>query len=350
MSVEIAVAILALLIAAAGLTRAWRKRSRTPDDAYILQRLPDIAGAVDDLGHWLSVSPAVERILGHRSETLVGRLWMDDVHPDDMALMLERGDTGAPQVLRIKHRDGQWVWMEWHLSAPSRFGSDNICRIVAARDITTRKQAELAQIQAHARLAQQASIDGLTGLFNRSHIQAMLDRECLRARRSGHPLCVLLIDVDHFKPLNDYYGHPHGDLCLTAVARCLNSALLRPADVVGRYGGEEFMVLLPDTDARGMEIVAEKIRQAVQDMAQPHSASPFGHITVSVGGIHVMAPVQNDPTRYISLADNALYRAKRLGRNRVVCASCHGLAEDSPVNPASEPPPSGSKNIALASN
>lgn len=313
----------AIILFVAGALVAYRKTRRPHAHLShaLLANTPDIIAGLSSSGQWLYASPAITHTLGWTPEETIGLAFNEWVHPDDAPLLALPGDSIQLDTLRLRHKLGHWVWVEAHGVPAVDPRSPELFWVMCVRDITARRNAEIVQIQAHARLAQQASIDGLTGLFNRGHILAMLEKECARSRRSLESLCVLLIDIDHFKPLNDYFGHQHGDSCLKSVADCLGQAVLRPADAVGRYGGEEFMVLLPDTDARGMMNVAEKIRQAVEDLRQPHPASPFKHVTVSVGGVHIPAVASADPSRYIGLADSALYRAKRMGRNRVVCST-----------------------------
>jgi diguanylate cyclase (GGDEF)-like protein len=187
------------------------------------------------------------------------------------------------------------------------------------RNISERKSIEIAQARSNARLAEQAAMDSLTGVFNRRHIMLALEKEAARARRNGHPLCVLLIDVDHFKPFNEHYGHTQGDVCLRDIARQISASLQRPADTVGRHGGKEFLVLLPETDARGMRQVAEKIRRNVVDMRIAHAVSPSRIVTVSVGGVYLRASTVQSADVYVEMATTALAEAKRRGRDCVIC-------------------------------
>jgi diguanylate cyclase (GGDEF)-like protein len=159
--------------------------------------------------------------------------------------------------------------------------------------------------------------DGLTGLHNRRHVLGELgelDREISRHRRTGAPLSILLMDIDHFKTINDTAGHLAGDAVLVAVAACLK-AQLRSCDLAARYGGEEFLAVLPETDAEGARLAAERIRSAIA--AMPLAALDDRRITISIGcgSFPGVSPLTADER--IRLVDEALYRAKESGRNRV---------------------------------
>ncbi|MFO0611629.1 MAG: diguanylate cyclase [Polyangiaceae bacterium] len=169
-----------------------------------------------------------------------------------------------------------------------------------------------------------ASIDPLTGIANRRAFVQAMSAEISRSRRYDHPVSILLLDVDHFKSVNDLHGHIVGDHVLALVGASLSQALRR-TDVAGRWGGEEFAVLLPHTDATGAETVAERLREAVAGSARtiPGPAGSVAAqipITVSVG-VACLEPNESWET-LLGRADHAMYRAKRLGRNRVVVA--HG--------------------------
>lgn len=163
------------------------------------------------------------------------------------------------------------------------------------------------------RVLAMAATDGLTGVANRRTFEDLLARSYTRAARSGVPLSLVMIDLDHFKALNDQYGHQVGDATLKRVAPALVAAC-RPGDVVARYGGEEFAVLLPDTDQRDVAVVAERLRAAVAALAQDPA------ITASIGAASF--PVHAaDATELVKAADDALYDSKRTGRNRVTVAA-----------------------------
>jgi diguanylate cyclase (GGDEF)-like protein len=166
-----------------------------------------------------------------------------------------------------------------------------------------------------ARLARQ---DALTGLANRRSFDERLVQEWERSQRGRHELALIFIDVDHFKLYNDTYGHSAGDDCLAAVAGAIHSGMFRPADLASRYGGEEFVVLLPETTAQGAREVAERIQEAVDALNMPHAASPTaGHVTISIG-LTSCVPQSGLAQALVDAADSALYQAKHAGRHRIV--------------------------------
>ncbi len=176
-----------------------------------------------------------------------------------------------------------------------------------------------ALVEANERLAQLAVTDGLTGLYNHRYLCEQLVLEVERSLRTRLPLATLMIDVDHFKLYNDRYGHPAGDEVLRTVARLLTDER-RVTDVVARYGGEEFALLLVDADAAVAATLAERLRARVAAFRFPgDDEDGHRHITISIG-VAVCPADAATPDALLKLADDALYRAKEGGRNRVVLA------------------------------
>ncbi len=162
--------------------------------------------------------------------------------------------------------------------------------------------------------------DGLTEIPNRRYFDRKLEQEWSRQSRHQGPLSLLMLDIDHFKPYNDHYGHGAGDECLRRVAQALAQVPSRSADLVARYGGEEFVALLPETDATGARQVAEQMRAAIHALAIPHAYSPVAdHITLSIGAsTHGPQQPATDAEALKQSADQALYQAKEQGRDRLV--------------------------------
>lgn len=170
---------------------------------------------------------------------------------------------------------------------------------------------------ANARLELLSRRDELTGVANRRQLRETLEEEWSRARRRGHHLAFVLLDLDRFKDLNDALGHREGDECLRRVGRFLDQAVQRRGDLVARYGGEEFALVLPDTDLEGARALAEQLRQGLEALDLPHPATPAGRVSASFG-VSAHAPrVEERVERLVDAADRALYRAKSEGRNCV---------------------------------
>ena len=178
-------------------------------------------------------------------------------------------------------------------------------------------------------------VDGLTGVSNRRQLDTHLASEVRRASRYGTSLAVLLIDADHFKRFNDRYGHLEGDTCLRRLASCLSGFVRRPGDLVARFGGEEFVMVLPNTSPAGAVELAEGVREAVALMGIRHEDNSHGRVTVSVGIATTVPPPGTDSGEALMRsADKALYLAKESGRNTVRIAPEAAGAALAPVAPA----------------
>lgn len=195
-----------------------------------------------------------------------------------------------------------------------------------AQHALTRSQFALRE--ANARLKQLSMHDALTGLPNRRQFDQTLELEWNRALRNRRPLSLVIVDVDCFKALNDLHGHQAGDECLQRIATALHQSLRRAGDVAARYGGEEFAAVLPDADLFGASAVAETMRLAVLALEIPHEESTAEClVTISAGVATIVPSAEQSQAALIAAADEALYRAKRKGRNRVELSSAVGQAK-----------------------
>jgi len=187
-----------------------------------------------------------------------------------------------------------------------------------------------ARVRTHLTLKRQSDAmremtltDALTGIANRRSFNDAIQNEWRRCARSVTLLSVIMIDIDHFKLYNDAYGHQAGDACLKQVAAAMLQCAGRSPDLLARYGGEEFVILLPQVDAQGAATVAARILESVRALAIPHRMSSAGDtVTVSIGVATLLPDMGSDPEELVSCADNALYRAKKEGRNRFCVDDC----------------------------
>ena len=208
--------------------------------------------------------------------------------------------------------------VQFERDAPGAFTDRDLARV---RALANQAAATIANIYSHQDVYNQAVTDGLTGLYNRRHMQEVLVDERRRARRYGHPLSVIMLDVDSFKTYNDTYGHVQGDVLLRMAAVILRESV-RGVDIVGRYGGEEFIIVLPETTAAEAYQTAERLRLAVARTVFPGFPTDPDLVvfkTISLG-VATFPDCTDDPQALVTLADNALYRAKHGGRNQTVMA------------------------------
>jgi diguanylate cyclase (GGDEF)-like protein/PAS domain S-box-containing protein len=261
------------------------------------------------------------------------------VHPDDQAdmaktvLELRSGKDDALAECRVRKRDGNYIWIEARL----RTIRDPVTGVPtgilnSAREITQRKVAEQQLAEAYHAVETMAITDALTGLANRRRFDECLTTEWRRGMRERKPLSLLLIDVDFFKTYNDAYGHLRGDNCLKQITGTIQDAILRPGDLVARFGGEEFAVILPNTSAPGAFQLAQDIRAMVCNRQLPHSGNPAGIVTVSAGSATLAPQLGQPAAALVDCADQALYEAKRSGRNRACAyrpdAACENADHD----------------------
>ncbi|GGY83665.1 GGDEF domain-containing protein [Pseudoduganella plicata] len=215
----------------------------------------------------------------------------------------------------------------WRLIEESDGVARNLLRLLSFRiraaNVQLRKRQKLGEFY-----RQLSMNDGLTGLHNRAWLNDMLPRLVGTAHKTGKPLSVIMLDIDHFKRFNDRHGHPQGDQALRAAAQVLASAL-RPSDCAVRYGGEELMVILPETSGTVAAAVAGRLCERMRQASVLPDAHPLPHITASFG-VASLAPAQ-DEQQLVATADAALYRAKAAGRDRV---DVDGSASSTPVLPS----------------
>jgi diguanylate cyclase (GGDEF)-like protein/PAS domain S-box-containing protein len=307
---------------------------RESEELYrsILNASPDDITITDLQGHILVISPAAKKIFGYEPEydKFVGTQLVDYIIPEDRErakiniLRMFKGDSTGPNDYHAVRKDGSIFDIEVNSGLIHGAKGQPAKMVFVVRNITERKQAEqqiqqlVQQLEIEKKAAQlNANTDSLTGLANRRYFDEVLSKEFLRLKRSGSPLSLIMLDVDHFKKFNDTYGHLAGDDCLKQIGTTLETLVGRVTDVAARFGGEEFVAILAETDEYGALTLAERIRKAVEALAIPHSGSDIGkYVTVSLGVVTVHPTRLASPDQVVALADEALYCAKKDGRNR----------------------------------
>jgi diguanylate cyclase (GGDEF)-like protein/PAS domain S-box-containing protein len=295
----------------------------------------DIIIVADFEGHRSLVSAAGATWSGWSQEEMLQLHSLALVHPADQPMMaqsiseLRAGKEDALVECRVRKQDGSYVWVEASLRTirdPRTGVPTGILNTV--REITQRKLAEQQLAEAYHAVEALAITDALTGLANRRRFDQYLTTEWRRGMRERSPLSLVLIDADQFKSYNDTYGHLRGDNCLKQIAEAIQDVVSRPGDLVARFGGEEFAVVLPNTDAPGALHVAQEICAVMRNRELPHSSNPVGVVTISAGCATLVPQLGQHAPSLIDCADQALYGAKRNGRNGA-CAYPPGTADRS---------------------
>jgi diguanylate cyclase (GGDEF)-like protein/PAS domain S-box-containing protein len=280
------------------------------------ERSPDVIARVDGAMRIRYINRAVERLTGKPRDWFLGK------RPAELRLA-PRESTLREEVLQRAFATGQEQMVEHEHPMPGgmryfqsrvvpEFGASGEVEsvLVVDRDITELKRAQFA-------LESLTLHDPLTQIPNRRYLEQFIGREWGREARHQHPVALIMADIDHFKAYNDHYGHQQGDDCLRQVAHALRSCLRRPSDFLVRYGGEEFLVVLVETEAVSASLLADTMRRRVLERALPHAASPVAPVvTISLGVAGARADRFSFAT-LLSMADQALYDAKRNGRNRI---------------------------------
>ncbi len=291
----------------------------------------DVILLADLDGRHTYVSPAVEGMKGWKAEELIGHKLSDQAHPDDREKVeetlrqLQQGAEGALIQYRDGKKTGEYIWVEASLRMFRNLKTGIPAGILGLlRDIDERKHSEDLLLEAHQALEELAIVDALTGVANRRRFDQYLALEWSRSARLHSPISLLLIDADSFKQLNDSLGHLAGDRCLKRIADAAMEAATRPGDLVARFGGDEFVVILPNTDSQGALEVGSQIRANLQKSHAALHDNPEGLMTISVGCATVVPEPDQPAASLIQFADEALYNAKREGRNQM-CQGTYSL-------------------------
>ena len=271
------------------------------------------------------IGPQIEPLLGwERDSWISADDWVARIHADDrehvVNFCISQSKAGVDHEAdyRALTRDNGYVWIRDVVHVVRDDKGEVEALVGFMFDISERKQTEARLLSLQKELEALSFKDGLTGAANRRMFDARLDQEWKNAARSGQPLSVILLDIDYFKQYNDFYGHIRADERLTQVAQTLMLATGRPGDLVARFGGEEFVLLLPETGAATAREIAECCQRMIGNMGIPHEKSPISpSLTVSMGVGTATPLAQTDAMDFMHSVDQLLYAAKQNGRNRI---------------------------------
>lgn len=285
------------------------------DDSPFTHRLVSVQLKKErcELSSFLDPAEAVDAILADPPDLVLLDLDMPGMSGEDVCRRLkdEPGTAAVPIIFLTGNEDLDTKVRCFDLGAV-----DYIMKPFQGPELRARARAALRTKRFQDLLATRAQVDGLTGLWNRTHFDEALAKGVDAFRRYGRGCALIMTDIDHFKQCNDTYGHPFGDEVIVRVARLLEEGM-RGSDLVCRYGGEEFAVLLEETDLEGAYRFAERAREAIEATVLEHNRQPVT-ITSSFGAAcATMLEPGDPPERLLELADQGLYAAKRAGRNRV---------------------------------
>ena len=299
------------------------------DDAVyrtLLESTKAIPWKIDwDTKKFAYIGPQIEALLGWSPESwMTVEDWATRMHPEDREYVVNfcvaQSQAGIDHEAdyRALTKDNGYVWLRDVVHVVRKDNGEPEALIGFMFDISERKKTEEKLLALQKELEALSFKDGLTNIANRRRFDVSLEVEWESARSNGQPLSLLLFDIDFFKQYNDLYGHVRGDKALIEIAQTLSLALDGPRDVVARFGGEEFVVLLPQADASVALKVAERCQRLIQKQAITHVQSPLGQrVTVSIGVGTVTPGAHMKPSSFIEAVDQQLYAAKKNGRNRI---------------------------------
>lgn len=274
------------------------------------------------------IGPQIESLLGWLPASWVSvENWAERMHPEDrdevVNFCVAQSQAGIDHEAdyRALTKNGDYVWIRdvVHVVRNEEGSVDSLVGFMF--DISERKKNEEKLLGLQKELHEFSFKDGLTGVANRRMFDSIMEVEWVNAKRNNQPLSLIMFDIDYFKQYNDQYGHIQGDDCLKRVAKTLNSAGTRPRDFFARFGGEEFVLVLPETDAKSAKMVAERCRSLIFKKQIPHEKSLVSQIlTVSLGVATIIPTHADELIGFIDEVDKRLYQAKQKGRNRMVCS------------------------------
>lgn len=274
------------------------------------------------------IGPQIETLLGWSQASWVSAEdWATRMHPDDREKVVQfciaQSQNGVDHEAdyRALTAAGDYVWIRDVVHVVRDDNGEVDALIGFMFDISERKKTEEQLLTLQKQLEEYSYKDGLTGVANRRMFDMVLATEWANAQRTQQPLSLILLDIDHFKQFNDHYGHIQGDDCLKSVGQALSRAASRPRDFVGRFGGEEFVLVLPETDEAAARHIAERCRQQVRQQRIAHARSAVSSLlTISLGVGTIVPGAHDRPLDFLNSVDKLLYQAKQRGRDRLEVA------------------------------
>ncbi len=301
---------------------------KTDDDVYktLLESTKAIPWKID----WATmqfayIGPQIESLLGWSPQSWATvDDWAARMHEDDRERVVNfcvtqsKGGFDHEADYRALTKDGRHVWLRDVVHVVRNLDGSVNSLVGFMFDISERKIAEeqLAALQKELEIL--SFVDGLTGIANRRRFDEVMKTEWANARRNSQPLSLVMVDIDHFKAYNDHYGHLQGDESLKRAAQALSAAATRPRDAVARFGGEEFALILPESDAASAQKIAARCRSLMFKEQIAHAASPVSQILTLSFGVGTVVPTQEGGMmEFIDAVDRQLYQAKQQGRDRI---------------------------------
>jgi diguanylate cyclase (GGDEF)-like protein/PAS domain S-box-containing protein len=272
------------------------------------------------------IGPQIEELLGWAPESWVSvQDWADRIHAEDrdwavnFCVAQSKAGVDHEADYRALKKNGDYVWIRDVVHVVRKENGEVDALVGFMFDISERKRIE-EQLAALRRELEELSFrDGLTGVANRRRFDSVIETEWNNACRAKQPISLLMLDIDCFKQYNDHYGHLEGDQCLKRVAKLLTLAAARPRDFVARFGGEEFILLLPDTNESGAYKIASRCRDLIAGEHIPHEGSDISkYLTTSIGLCTAIPDCGDEVRTFIEMADKRMYQAKQRGRNTIV--------------------------------
>ena len=271
------------------------------------------------------IGPQIEELLGWTPASWASvDDWVQRMHPEDrdevfnFCVAQSMAGTDHEADYRALTKDGGYVWIRDVVHVVRKDNGEVEALIGFMFDISERKRNEARLVHLQKELEELSFKDGLTGVANRRMFDTIMTREWAHAKRTQKPISLIMLDIDYFKQYNDHYGHIQGDDCLKRVAQTLNSEAVRARDFLARFGGEEFALILPETNEDAAFKVAERCRNLILEQDIPHETSETcPKLTASLGVVTMIPGDGDDPIAFIEAADKLLYKAKEEGRNRI---------------------------------